>query len=297
MERKTGIDAFGAGGLIAFSALLGLNQVMIKIVNAGLQPVFQAGLRSLFALPLVVIFALVMRRKLSVTDGSLVPGVFCGLLFAGEFILLFLALDFTTVARTSIFFYSMPMWLAIGAHFLIPDDQLTPIRITGLLVAFAGVVLAFSDSHSIGSDKAVVGDLLCLVGAVLWAAIALLVRTTRLSNSGPEMQLVYQLVVSAPFMLFASMFFGEAVRDLQPFHLAIFAFQVIVIVAFGFSFWFWLLSKYPASDMASFSFLAPVFGVAFGWLILGEPVGPKLIGALVLVGAGIVLVNRKKKPA
>ena len=45
--------------------------------------------------------------------------------------------------------------------------------------------------------------------------------------------------------------------------------------------------------MASFGFLAPLFGVAFGWLILSEPVGPRLVIALALVGTGIVLVNRK----
>ena len=296
MERKTRIDAIGAASLIAFSALLGLNQVLIKIVNGGLQPVFQAGLRSLVALPFLVIFALVMKRRLSISDGSLVPGILCGLLFSGEFILLFLALDFTTVARTSIFFYSMPMWVPIGAHFLIPGEGLTPVRIVGLLLAFPGVAVAFADNHSSVSDKAIYGDIMCLFGAVMWAAIALLARTTNLSKANPQMQLVYQLVVSAPIMLFASLYFGPWIRELQPFHLAIFSFQSIVVVAFGFSFWFWLLSKYPSSDMASFGFLAPVFGVALGWLVLGEPVGWKLVAALVLVGAGIVLVNRKPKP-
>ena len=47
--------------------------------------------------------------------------------------------------------------------------------------------------------------------------------------------------------------------------------------------------------MASFSFLSPVFGVAFGWLVLSEPVGLPLIVALVLVGGGIYLVNYKPK--
>ncbi len=110
------------------------------------------------------------------------------------------------------------------------------------------------------------------------------------------MQLIYQLVVSAPIILFASLFFGPLVRDLQPYHLAIFSVQVVVVVSFGFAFWFWLLSIYPASDMASFGFLAPVFGVTFGWLILDEQVGLRLIAALFMVGVGIVLVNRKQRP-
>jgi drug/metabolite transporter (DMT)-like permease len=75
-----------------------------------------------------------------------------------------------------------------------------------------------------------------------------------------------------------------------------FAFQVIVVVAsFGFLMWFRVLAIYPASDMASFGFLTPLFGVAFGWLILDEVITWDFAGALALVCAGIVLVNRKRK--
>ena len=295
MEKKTRIDSFGASSLILFSALLGLNQVLIKVVNGGLQPVFQAGLRSLCALPVIVIFALIAKRKLSIRDGSLIGGLICGLLFSGEFILLFLALDYTTVARTSIFFYTMPFWVALAAHFLIPGERLTRIRSLGLILAMAGVAIAMWDRPQEVGEYAIWGDIMCLCGAMMWAGIALSARVTKLSRSTPEMQLVYQLAVSAPIVLIAAPFFGDLVRDLQPYHIGIFTFQVVVVVAFGFSFWFWLLSKYPASDMASFGFLAPVFGVAFGWLILDEPITMTLLAALVLVGLGIVLVNRKPK--
>ena len=297
MERKSRIDAFGATSLIAFSALLGLNQVMIKIVNDGMQPVFQAGLRSLVAFPVLLIFALIMRRKLSISDGSLIPGLLTGCLFAGEFILLFLALDYTSVARASIFFYTMPFWVALGAHFLIEGERLTTIRITGLVLAIVGVVVALANNAAPVSDLAIIGDIFCLLGAMMWAGIALTARRSKLSKSGPEMQLLYQLAVSAPLILFAALFFGPFIRDLELHHIAIFSFQAFFIVCFGFSFWFWLLSKYPASDMASFGFLAPVFGVLFSWVVLDEQIGIRLILALVLVGAGIVLVNRKPKSA
>ena len=62
MERKDRIDAFGATLLIIFSAMLGLNQVLDKLVNEGMGPLFQAGLRSACALGPVLIFALIMRR-------------------------------------------------------------------------------------------------------------------------------------------------------------------------------------------------------------------------------------------
>ncbi|MFD0915674.1 DMT family transporter [Pseudahrensia aquimaris] len=295
--KRDRIDTFAATSLIAFSALLGLNQVMIKVVNAGLQPVFQAGLRSLIALPFVVAWCLWRGKKMGFGEGTFWPGILCGMLFGGEFILLFLALDYTTVSRTAIFFYTMPFWLAIAAHFLIPGERLTTVRVCGLVLAFAGVVLALSeDSATLGPD-ALLGDFLCLIAAMMWGGIALVARTTALSKSTPEMQLIYQLLVSAPMILFASLFFGDFVRELEWYHLAILGTQSVVVVAFGFAFWFWILSVYPASDMASFGFLAPVFGVFFAWAILGDEVGPVLIVSLVMVGAGIVLVNRKPKQA
>ncbi|MEM7523046.1 MAG: DMT family transporter [Pseudomonadota bacterium] len=296
MARKDRIDLFGGVVLVVFSLLLGLNQALIKVVNEGLAPIFQAGLRSAFAVFPILIFAYLTRKKLSLTDGSFIPGLVTGCLFSIEFILLFQALDYTTVARASIFFYTMPVWVTLGAHVLIPGEGLTRAKIAGLMLAVGGVALALSNDAAPASEHAFLGDLMCLAGAVGWAGIALITRTTKFSNAAPEMQLIYQLAVSAPIMLTIAIYSGDTVRDLTTTHVLIFAFQVSVVVCVGFLTWFWVLSIYPASDMASFSFLAPVFGVFCGWLIFGDPLTWTLVAALCLVAAGIVLVNRKPRP-
>ncbi len=296
MERKDRIDAFGGAVLLSFSLLMGLNQVMIKLVNAGLQPVFQAGLRSAFAFLPVLAFALLARRRLSLTDGSLWPGVLCGTFFAVEFMLLFQSVEYTSVARVSVFFYTMPFWVAAGAHFMIPGERLTRVRASGLVLAASGVVLALLRNESPAGEHALFGDLLALTGAMFWAGIVFLARLTKLSRSSPEMQLLYQLTVSAVILLAAAPLFGPLIRDMTPALAGIFAFQVIAVVCFGFLAWFWVLKIYPASDMASFSFLAPVFGVLFSWLILHEEISWSVIAALALVAAGIYLVNRRARP-
>ncbi|MEZ5769527.1 MAG: EamA family transporter [Paracoccaceae bacterium] len=56
--------------------------------------------------------------------------------------------------------------------------------------------------------------------------------------------------------------------------------------------WFRLLGRYKASQVAGFGFLSPVFGVAVGWLWLGEAVTASLLAKLALVATGIVLINR-----
>ena len=293
MAQKDRIDALGGTFLLSFSMLLGLNQVLIKLVNDGLQPVFQAGLRSACALLPVLLYALIKGKRLSVSDGSLWPGIVCGLFFAAEFLLLFQSLDYTSVSRATVFFYTMPVWVAVAAHVLIPGERLTVTRVIGLALAVAGVAWALLDNQAPASELSLLGDLGCLLAALFWAGIVLLVRTTKLSRSSPEMQLLYQLTVSALVLLPVAPLFGDPVRQVTPLILGIFSFQVLVIVCAGFLTWFWVLSIYPASDMASFSFLSPLFGVLFSWLILGEHLPPSIIGALVLVSAGIILINRK----
>lgn len=290
--RKDRMDTSGAVLLIALSALMGFNQVIIKLVNAGMQPIFQAGLRSVCAFFPILCYAWLKHKPLSLTDGSFWPGMMAGLLFSGEFILIFVALDLTSVSRVSVFFYMMPVWAAVAAHFLIEGDRLTPLRLLGLAVALIGICLAFADGRTQTTEHALLGDLFSLVAGMLWAAIVVLVRTTRLSRSCPEQQLLYQLAVSAVVLMALSPLFGDLIRELTPVIIGLFTLQVLLVICTGFLLWFWLLSIYPASSTASFSFLTPVFGVVSGYLVFDEALSGRFLIALVLVVIGVVLINR-----
>lgn len=297
MPRKPRIDTFGAVSLTGFALLLAFNQVIIKQVNEGLQPVFFAGLRSLGGA--CVIFAWMKLRGLSlaIKPGTMGPGLLIGAVFAIEFICLFWALDLTSVTRTSVIFYTMPMWLALAAHFLIPAERLTATKSAGLALAFVGVVVALTMRGEGAGETSLLGDFLALLGAMAWAAIALCARATALKEVRPEVQLLWQLTVSAPLLLLAALFFGPLLRDPELIHWMGLGVQIVVIVSAGFLFWLWLLTIYPASSVAAFSFLTPVFGVALGWLVLGEDVGPGILVALVLVCAGLILINRPPRKA
>lgn len=292
LVRRDRMDTFGAGILIGFNVLLGLNQALVKLVNAGFSPVFQAGLRSACAFLPVLLYALWARKRLSLTDGTFVPGVINGLLFSGEFCLLFLALDLTSVSRVSLFFYTMPLWLAVASHFLIPGERLNGIKAAGLVVAFSGIALALLGGKRDPDSESWLGDLTALTAALCWGGIALLARTTRLQHTSPEMNLLYQLAVSAVIVIPLALLMGDTIREPTAALLGIFAFQVIVVVAIGFVVWFWILSVYPVASMASFSLLTPLFGIFFGWWIFDDALPPSFLGALGLVGIGLVLVNR-----
>ncbi|MFK7914168.1 MAG: DMT family transporter [Pseudomonadales bacterium] len=296
IERKDHIDLQGASLLIGFSVLLGFNQALVKLVNAGFNPVFQAGLRSFFAFFIVLAFALAMRKRLSITDGSLGLGFLNGCLFALEFALLFLALDYTSVARLSLFFYTMPFFVALAAHFIFPGEQLTPTRIGGLLLALAGVAVALPGGGEQVGPNAWIGDLMAVGAAMCWAALTLLIRGTRLVHVSDEQNLLYQLAVSGLVLLAIAPLFGDLVRTVTPTLIGILAFQVIAVASAGFLLWIWLLQRYPVSDMASFSLLTPLFGVFSGWLIFNDKLTIAFLVALILVASGLYLMNRKPAP-
>jgi drug/metabolite transporter (DMT)-like permease len=56
--------------------------------------------------------------------------------------------------------------------------------------------------------------------------------------------------------------------------------------------WFALIARYSASRLSAFTFLTPLFGVAAGHLLLGDPLTPAFAAAVVLVAVGLLLVNR-----
>lgn len=293
MDRKTNMDAFGAAALIAFALHLAFNQVVIKVTNGGFGPIFAAGIRSAGAVIVLLIWMHLRGIGFQVPRKAIAPGVLAGALFALEFMCLFSALDFTTVSRASVIFYSMPVWMALASHFLIPGDRLTGVRSIGFLLAMGGVALALLDRSDITASLR--GDLLALTSALCWTGIALCVKITPLSQVPPAQQLFFQVLVSAPIILLVAAFTGDFIRELQPIHIAGMAFQIIAVASLGFLTWFWLLSIYPASSVASFSFLSPVFAVILGWLLLDEHVGPQVWAALVMVAAGIFLINRRPR--
>ena len=291
MDKKQNIDLFGAVALSGFSLLMAINQVVIKITTGGLQPVFFAGLRSFGAL-LCLYLWMRWRGKTLRIDRAVAPaGFMIGAFFAFEFIGLFVALDLTTVSRSGVIFYSMPVWLAIIAHFTMPDDRVNPRKALGLALAFCGVAVAILVRGET-TGGSLWGDLAALGGAIGWAMVTYTAKATRLSRESPEMQLFWQLACSAPILLLASLFAGPLVRELAAIHIAGLAFQIVFVAFLAFMFWFWLLAIYPASGVASFAFLTPVLSVLLGWLFLEETVGPSLWVALGLVASGLFLINR-----
>ena len=289
------LDAFAMLLLTVLCATWGLNQVAIKVANSGISPIFQAGLRSAGGALLVFLWCRARGIPLFGRDGTLIPGLVAGALFAAEFMLIFTGLLYTSAARGVVVLYSMPFFVALGAHLFLPAERMTLLRLIGLVAAFLGVCLAFADSIALPGGSTIIGDVMMLVAAALWGATTIVIKASRLAWASAEKTLLYQLGVSAALAFPLSLALGEpGIFAPTPLVLGALAFQTVWVVAITYVVWFWMMTRYPAAQMSAFAFLTPIFGVLFGGLLLGERVGPYLIAALALVAAGIYLVNRPR---
>jgi drug/metabolite transporter (DMT)-like permease len=293
--RKERLDGAGVAMLLGVQGLLAVNQVIIKLVNEGLQPVFFAGLRSVLAVGFVWAWLVWRGRPPHLKREVLGTGLLIGALFAAEFLFLFLALDLTSVGRSALIMYSMPVWYALLAHFGL-GERITPVKAAGLALAFSGCAVAILSRPETG-EASLIGDLCALGAAWGWALTAFIARRPVMRAEGPEMQLFWMVLVSAPILVIAAPLFGPLIRDLQPLHILGLVFQASVVVAGGFIAWLWLMSVYPSATVASFSFLSPVLALLLGALIFEETIGLPILLAAILVAAGIVLINRPARAA
>jgi drug/metabolite transporter (DMT)-like permease len=293
-QERSALDATAVGVMVALTALWGFQQVTIKLIAADVSLVMQAAIRSVVATFLLFIWAGFNKQPLFGRDGTLGPGIAAGLLFAVEFVLIYAGLGHTNASRMSVFVYLAPPLTALGLHFFVVGERLGALQWTGVLVAFAGLVVAFQEGfHS--ELNTWIGDLCGLVAALLWAATTVLIRATRLARASATKTLFYQLAVSAALLPLASLLLGErGVVAVNAAVLASLAYQGVVVAFATYLAWFWLLTRYLAARLSVLSFLTPLFGMASGVVFLSEPLSARFALAAALIAGGIALVNLRR---
>lgn len=298
--RKATLDTVALVTLVVCCATWGLSQVAAKVSLAEVPPLLQSGVRSLGAALLLLAWARWRGLAVFGRDGTGLPGLAAGVLFALEFACIFIGLQYTSASRMAVFLYLAPFVVALGMPLIARQERLAPAQWAGLVVAFGGVVWAFSEgfvSPAVG-PRQWLGDLLGIAAAVLWGATTLVLRATRLSTALPEKTLLYQLVLSGVALTAASLALGEPWPTRLSATVAwALVFQVAVVTFASYLAWFWLVRHYVATKVSAFTLLTPVFGLLAGVGLLDEPLTLRLGVALVAVCAGIWLVNRATAPA
>ncbi len=211
-------------------------------------------------------------------DGTLGAGLLAGVLFALEFLLIYRGLVWTTVTRGTLFLYLAPFFVVIGSLWLVPGDYFRPSQWLGLLLSFAGIAVAFGLPTPATTPHQALGDVMLIGAALAWAATTLIIKVTPLNRVSAEKTLLYQLAVSAPLLAAGALLFGERLHGMpSPLALGAFAYQTLWVVSVTFPVWFALVVRYSAARLSVFTFLAPLFGVAAGHMVLNEPLTPAFV--------------------
>lgn len=294
MQDRKPLDGNAYAVMVLLTALWGFQQVTIKLAAADVSLVMQAAIRSIAATALLLAWARLRGIALFERDGSFWPGILAGLLFGAEFVFIYAGLEYTNASRMIVFIYMTPPLTALGLHFFVPGERLGKVQWAGVLLAFAGLALAFADGFLVPGST-YLGDLCGVVAALLWASTTVVIRATSLARASASKTLFYQLGVSALMLPAASFLMGEkGIVALTPLAVASLAYQAVIVAFASYLAWFWLLTRYLAARLSVLSFLTPMFGVLFGVLLLSEPLTGSFAAAALLVGAGIVLVNLRR---
>ena len=290
-QRKS-VDVTAASWMLLFCLVLGFQQVAIKGVAEDISPMVQVALRSAMAGCLVALLAYWRGIRWADVACHWGPGMLVGLGFAAEFAFVAWGLTYTLASHMSVFLYTAPIFAALGLHLWVPGEQLSMRQWWGVGLAFLGMVMAMSPSGAYSIDI-LIGDALGLLAGLSWAATTIIIRKTSLSEAPPELTLSYQLGIAALMLLPITAISGQLMSaQFVPMAVASLGFQALIISFGALLLWFTLLRRYRASQLGVFSFLAPLFGVLFGTLLLNEPLSINFLMGGGVILAGVVLVTR-----
>jgi drug/metabolite transporter (DMT)-like permease len=283
----------GAVGLMLMLCLSwGFNQIAVKLALPDIPPMLQATIRSAGALPVLLLIARLRGVRIFKRDGTLGAGLFAGVLFGIEFVLIYRGLLLTSASRAVVFLYTAPFFVALGSYQFL-GERLRASQWAGLGLSFAGVALAIGVPQADVDANVLLGDLMIVGGGALWAATTLIAKGTALRNAAPEKALGYQVALSIPILGLAAWIFGESiVRIPGPLALSLMVYQAVWVVGLTFLLWFSLVQTYSASKLSAFTFITPLFGVVASYFIMHDTLTLAFGAAALLVIAGLYLVNR-----
>ncbi len=299
MSSKQAIPSAGrplTPGAVALMLMLclswGFNQIAVKLALPDIPPMLQATIRSSGALIVLFLIARLRGVKMFERDGTLRSGLFAGLLFGLEFVLIYRGLLLTSASRAVVFLYTAPFFVALGSYQFL-GERLRASQWGGLALCFTGVALAIGVPQADVDAQVLLGDLLIVGGGALWAATTLLVKATPLLRAPPEKALGYQVALSVPILGFAAWISGETLTRVPgPLALSLMVYQAVWVVGLTFLIWFALVKTYSASKLSAFTFITPLFGVVASYFIMHDTLTPIFGAAALLVIAGLYLVNR-----
>lgn len=286
------IDLHGAALALLVSVFWGANPVAIKLGLLDAPPLRLAAMRFIVGGTVIFVWAWLTGRLAGfrIAPHEWRPLLVLGLLFTAQIASMNVGTSLTSASHSAILLNLYAVHTVILAHFQIPGDRLTASRLTGVLIAWGGILVLFGRQAAAGAPT-LLGDAIMFGSALILAE-----RTVYLARAvqtfDPVTLLLSQAVMgTALFLLGSALIETEPTRWTARLGVAV-AFQGVVVAGFNFVVNLWLLKRHRPSTLAPFFLTQPIFGVVAAGLIAGDPLTADLLLASAAVAAGIGLTTR-----
>lgn len=272
---------------ITVMAIWGLAFVVIKIGLDNFPPYLLSALRfGLTAIPLIFFLG---PREVPWRN-IIIIGCVMGVV---QFSLLFIGMDIGVAPGIASLVLQCQVFFTIIFAAIVLSEQPALKEWIGVGLAFFGI---FMIALTFEENAAFLGLMLVILAGATWGVYNILMK--RLGQVNMLRFIIYMsLVPPIPLLILSYQFEGpdvilHSLQNLSVNGIGSVLYLALAATAFGFGAWGFLLRTYPASKVAPFSLLVPIFGMFFSAFILGETFGlMRMIGSsLVLLGLVIIFL-------
>lgn len=269
--------------------------VAVKIGLVAFSPFTLAGLRFMLGGGTILGWALLQRIPLRITTQEILPHLINTVIFILEISTMNFGVHYTLAAHSSVLFYIYPFLVAFFARFFFPEERLSWRKVSGMLLAFGGVLSVFAGQSWGDTTAVLVGDLLILLSALLLAVQTIYIKKIA-RRIAPLHIVLWQCFLGVPAFFVLGAWWGQGGGASLSWAVVIAIFyQGAVVAGFCFLAWTILIRDYSPSWVSSFFMSTPLFGVALSMLLLGEPLSWNLLLGAGLVAGGLYIITRPEK--
>lgn len=278
--------------LVVLGAIWGSAFMAMELALRGFAPLWVAALRTGIAAPVMLAIAAVAGQGIGHVARArawshVAPAGVVGVVL--PFFLLTWGQQHVPSAFAGVAMGSVPIVLVPLAYVFLRDERVTPMKLLGLIVGFAGlVVLVGPGALAPGAgDDVLLGRLACLGAATGYAVASILTR--RCPPVPPMAFTAGTLTVAALILVPAALIVEGVPRGFGRGALAAAIYAALFPTALAFYLRVLVINSAGSLFMSLVSYIVPVFAVLFGVLLLGEDIRPELYLATALILGGIAV--------
>jgi probable blue pigment (indigoidine) exporter len=275
--------------VLTTTSLMGSSFAVAKIGLEYFSPLLLVGMRFTMAGIIMATLVLILKKKHPRRGSDWGRMAIVGAVqTAGVMGAIFLSLRTITAGESAILTFTNPLLVVIFGTLLL-GIRYRIVQWGGVLIGFFGVFITMG-SH-VDLER---GTFFAFASAVSWAIGTLLIKKWG-SLYDIWVLTAYQMLFGGLILLVGSALLEDALLVFNPTSIFVLVWLTTPASIIQFAIWFYLLQNGNPGKVSAFLFLAPFFGVIFGWLILGEQIGWSLVVGGALIFAGIFLVNWPEK--